>query len=101
MAHAVLGALADGGMGDVLAIQRDLAIGQLFQTGQAVDKLGLAVALNARQADVLTGVHLEGDILDGILLALIVVHGHVLHVQHHGTGLCRFLFHLQLHIRCV
>ena len=35
MAHAVLGALADGGMGDVLAIQRDLAVGQLFQTGQA------------------------------------------------------------------
>ena len=98
MAHAVLGALADGGMGDVLAIQRDLAVGQLFQTGQAVDKLGLAVALNARQADDLTGVHLEGDILDGILLALIIVHGHVLHVQHHGTGLCRLLFHLQLHI---
>jgi len=43
-------------------------------------------------------VHLEGDILDGILLALVVVHGHVLHVQHHGTGLCRLLFHLQLHI---
>ena len=42
MAHAVLGALADGGMGNVLAIQRDLAVGQLFQTGQAVDKLGLA-----------------------------------------------------------
>ena len=98
MAHAVLGALADGGVGDVLAIQRDLAVGQLFQTGQAVDKLGLAVALNARQADDLTGVHLEGDILDGILLALVVVHGHVLHVQHHGTGICRFLFHLQLHI---
>ena len=47
------------GVGDVLAVQRDLAARQLFQAGQAVDELGLAVALDARQADDLAAVDLE------------------------------------------
>ena len=63
MAHAVLGALADGFTGDVLAVQRNGAAGQFFQAGQAVDELGLAVALNARQADDLAAVHLNETFL--------------------------------------
>ena len=86
MAHAVLGTLTDALVGDLLAVQQHLAAVELFQTGQTVDKLGLAVALNARQTDDLTATHLERDVLDGILLVLGVVHGNVLHVQHHLTG---------------
>ena len=48
--HAVLGALADALVGDILAVQRKLAARQLAQAGQAVDELGLAVAsMPARQ----------------------------------------------------
>ena len=98
MAHAVLGALADGFTGDVLAVQRNGAAGQFFQAGQAVDELGLAVALNARQADDLAAVHLERNILDGVFLVLAVVHGHVLHVQHHLAGVGRLFLDLKLDI---
>ena len=98
VAHAVLRALADGGIGDVLAVQRDLAGVELFQTGQAVDELGLAVALDACQTDDLTGMHLEGDVLDGILLVLGVVHSNVLHVQHDLAGGCGLFFDLKLDI---
>ena len=49
MAHAVLGALADGSVGDVLSIQRDRTAGDFFQTGQAVHQLGLTVAPQYRQ----------------------------------------------------
>ena len=53
-------------VGDVLAAEGDLAVRHLFQAGQAVDELGLAVALDAGQADDLAGPHLEGDVLDGV-----------------------------------
>ena len=82
VAHAVLGALADAGVGDVLAVQRDLAARQLLKAGETVDELGLTVALDARQTDDLAAVDLEGDVLDGVLLALVVVDGDALHVQH-------------------
>ena len=82
VAHAVLRALTDALAGDVLAVQRDLAARQFFEAGEAIDELGLAVALDARQTDDLACVDLEGDVLDGVLLALVVVDGDILHVQH-------------------
>ena len=98
MAHAVLGALTDGLVGDVLAVQRDLAAADLFQTGQAVDELGLTVALDTGKTDDLTGVHLKRDIPDCVLLVLGAVHGNVFHIQHHPAGVCGLFVHLQLHI---
>ena len=98
VAHAVLGALTDGLIGDVLTVQHDLAAADLFQTGQAVDKLGLAVALDACKADDLARVHLKRDIPDRVLLVLGIVHGDIFHIQHHPAGVCGLFVHLQLHI---
>ena len=96
--HAVLGALADALVGDILAVQRKLAARQLAQAGQTVDELGLAVALDARQTNDLACVHLEGHVLHHVLLALVVVDGNILHVQHGLAGVRGLLFHLQLHV---
>ena len=96
--HSVLGALADALVGDILAVQRKLAARHLAQAGQAVDELGLAVALDARQTDDLACVHLEGHVLHHVLLALVIVDGNVFHVQHSLAGVCGLLFHLQLHV---
>ena len=41
---------------------------------------------------------MEGDVLDGILLVLGVVHGNILHIQHHLTGGGGLFVHLQLNI---
>ena len=49
MAHARLAVLADGGMGDVVAFQRDLAVRGLFQPGEGINQIGLAVAVDARR----------------------------------------------------
>ena len=38
--YAVLGALTDALVGDLLAVQQHLAAVELFQTGQTIDKLG-------------------------------------------------------------
>ena len=98
MAHAVLGALADALTGDVLAVQQDLAAVDLFEAGQAIDELGLAVALDTGQADDLPGVDLERDVPDGILLVLGALHGDVFHVQYHLARLCGLFIDLKLDI---
>src|SRR5699024_6526608 len=67
MAHAGLGTLPDGGVGDVLAAQADMTAGGLFQTGDAVDQLTLAVALDTGNAEDLPCMDLEGHALDGVI----------------------------------
>ena len=61
VAH-VLAAVADGGMGDVLAAQGDVAAAGFFQAGEAVDELGLAVAVDARDAHDLARAHLKAHV---------------------------------------
>ena len=90
--HAQQAALADGGVGDVVAAEADLAGGQGLQTRQAVDELRLAVAVDAGETDDLAAADLEAHVLDGVVLMHLTGHGHVLHVQHHvAGGGCLFL----------
>ena len=68
--RAVLGDVADAGvealaravLGDVLAVERDLAGVGLDQPEQRLGQLGLAVALDAGDAEDLAGPHLERDV---------------------------------------
>ena len=64
MAHAHDGALADGGVGDVLAEHLHLACAQRFKTRNPVNKLRLTVAVYARNADDFTGTNIEADVFD-------------------------------------
>ena len=68
VAHAVLRALADGHVGNVLAAERDLARRLLFKARQRVDKLRLAVALDTGKTDNLAPAHLKVHVLDGVIL---------------------------------
>ena len=97
MAQPRLAALMHAGMGNVLAAQGNLSGGGLLQTGQAVDQLCLAVAVDAGDAHNLPGPDLEGHVVDGVFLAVLGVNGHALNVQNHVAGLGLVLFHLQLH----
>ena len=100
MAHAGLGALTDGSIRDVPALQPDRAAGRLFesqrlQTGEAVDELRLAVAVDTGDADDLAPAHLQGHVLDGVVLMYLAGHGHVLHIQHHVAGLAGLFLHME------
>ena len=67
VAH-VLAAVADGGMGDILAAEGDRAGGRLIQACQAVDKLRLAVAVDTGDADDLSRANGERNVVHGVAL---------------------------------
>ena len=97
MAHARVAALPDGGVGDIVPTEGDLAAGRLFQPGQGIDQVGLAVAVDARDAHDLARAGGEGNVLHGIALVQAGGHAQMLHSQHGVGGLCRVLLHHQLH----
>ena len=68
VAHAQLGALPDGGMGDVLPAEADGPLLQRLQAGEAVDQLGLSVAVDPGDADDLPPADLEGDVPHRVVL---------------------------------
>ena len=95
VAH-VLQALVDGAVGDVLPAERDAAAGGLVQTGEPVDQLGLAVAVDARDADDLPRAHVERDVVHGVLFVQVRGDAQVLHAEHHVRGLRVVLIHHEL-----
>ena len=97
VAHAHGAALADGRMSDILSAQGNTAGHQRFQPGEAVDQLRLAVAVNPGNADDLAPPHLEGHVLHSVVLMDLGGHGHVLHIQHHISGMGGLLFHMEVH----
>ena len=98
VAHAHETALADGGVGDVLALERDPAARGGLQPGQGVDELGLAVAVDARDADDLARADLEGDVLDGAVLMDLGGDRQVLDGQNLAAGVQWALFHVEIDI---
>ena len=70
MAHAVGIAVADRGVGNISAAERNFAFLERLKPGDTVDKLRLAVAVDAGNADDLACVHLEGHVLDGVVMML-------------------------------
>ena len=94
VADAGLVALMDAAFGDILAAQGNPALAGLFQTGQAVDQLGLSVAVDTGDADNLTGTNLEGYLLHRVVFMQPGGDGQALHIQNHLTGVGRPLFHL-------
>lgn len=69
VADALLAALAGGQRGDVLVEEADGAGVGVAQADERVDQLGLAVALDAGDAEDLTGVDGEGDVVEQGLAA--------------------------------
>ena len=74
-------------MADVVPFQLQAAAGDPFQAGQAIHKLGLAVALNAGNAHDLARPHFQRNALYGIVFMHFAGHHHVLHLQHGLAGL--------------
>ena len=93
VAHTAGEPLANGQMGDIGAVHHDFAALEGLQTGQAVDQLRLAVAVDTGDTDDFAPADLEGHIVDGVVLVVLGGHGHVLHIQHHVAQLHRGLFH--------
>ena len=81
VAHAQLGALTNGGACDILPFQGDGTGGGFFKTGQTINQLGLAVPLDAGNADDLPGAHLKIHALDGVVLVCLAGHHKTLDVQ--------------------
>ena len=95
-AHGV--AVTDAGMGNILAAQVDLTAYQRLQTGQTVDELRLAVAVDTGETDDLAPAHLQGHVLDGVVLVDLASYGHVLYIQHHVAGLTGLFVHMEADI---
>ena len=70
----------------------------LFKAGQAIDELGLAVALDARQADDLARAHREADAAHGVFLVHAAGHRQTADLQHRFAGLGRGFFDGKLHV---
>ena len=98
VAHAQDGPLPDGGVGDVLAAEGDLAGLQGLQPRQAVDQLRLAVAVDAGDADDLSGPDREGHVLHCVVAVGPGGHRHALHLEDGLLGLGRLLMDRELHI---
>ena len=98
VAHAQLGALPDGGMGDVLPAEADGPLLQRLQAGEAVDKFRLAVAVDAGDADDLSPADLHGHVVHRVVLVALGGHRHALDVQHHVAGLRGLLLHHEVHV---
>ena len=98
VAHAKQRALADGGIGNVLAAEVNAAAFQGLQTGNAVDQLGLAVAVDTGNTNDFACPNLEGNIVDRVFLAEPGGHGHVLHIQNHLGRLGSVFLHRKFHI---
>ena len=80
VAH-VLAAVADGGVRDVLAAEGDRAGGRLIKARQAVDELGLSVAVDTGDADDLARADREGNIIHGVALLHVGVDAEVVDLQ--------------------
>ena len=98
VAHAQQRPLADGGVGDVLPAEGDLAGHQGLQSRQAVDQLRLAVAVDAGDTDDLSRPDRKGDILDGVVVVELGGHRHALHHQNGILGLGRLLVDHEFHV---
>ena len=96
MADAILAALADGGVGDVVPHQGDLAARQRLQARQAVNQLGLAVAVDAGDAHDFALAHIKGYAAHGVVLVQLGGDRHVFHLQDHLAGRFGLLFHMEI-----
>lgn len=105
--HAVLAALARGRTGDVRAVERERALVEGAHAHDGVDEFGLAVALDARDAEHFALVDGEGDAVEHGAHHTVGVGGRqpqVLHGQHRrvrygrlpGLGRGEFAAHHQL-----
>ena len=98
MGHAHGIPAADAGVGDILAAQADLTAYQRLKAGKTIDELRLSVAVDTGDADDLAPAHLQGHVLDGVVLMYLAGHGHVLHVQHHLAGLAGLFLHMEIDV---
>ena len=86
----------DRGTGDILAAQRYPAGDRRLQPGKAVNEFGLAVAVDARNADDLAPAYLQADVLYGVILVDLAGDGHLIHLQHHLARLCGLFGHVEV-----
>ena len=98
MAHAGLGALTDGCIRDVPALQPDRAAGRLFESRDAVDQLALAVAVNTGDADDLARADIEADAAHGVILVYLAGHYEVFHLKNRLARLAGLFLNGELHI---
>ena len=98
MAHTRLAALADGGVGDVLAFQLDGTGGGLFQAGNAVDQFALAVAVDTGDADDLARADIEADAAHGVVLVYLAGYNKVFHFQNRLARLAGLFLNGKLHV---
>ena len=87
VAHAHLGAVADGSFRDVLSVEQNFTAGYFFQSREALNELGLAVSIDTCDADNLAVFYIEGSIVDGVVSVRLARYGHVLYFQ---IGVDRF-----------
>ena len=95
MAHAHETALPDGRVGNILALKRDFAAHGRLQTGQGVDKLRLAVAVDTGDADDLARADTERHVFDGVVLMDLGGDRQVLDGQDLAARLERAFFHVE------
>ena len=90
--------LTDGHMGDVLAAKGNFAGNHRLQARETVHQLRLAIAIDTGDAHDLALAHLKAHIPHGVLFMQLAGHGQMLHIQHHVSGICRTLHHMEIHI---
>ena len=74
-------------MRNIVAAELDVSGLHRLKSGDAVDELGLAVAVNTGDADDLARVHVERHALDGVVVVHLGGDGHLLDAEHNVAGL--------------
>ena len=98
VAHAGNAALADGVLGDIPAAERKLAGLDRFKAGDAVNELGLAVAVDAGDADDLARAHRKAHVLYSVVFMYAGSNRQIFHVQHHIAEMLLALFHMEIDV---
>ena len=81
-------ALFGGQVGDILAVEEDLALGNLFETGETAQQGRFAAARGAEQGDELAVLHAQIDALEDMGGAEVLVDIFKLNIRHHSLLLC-------------
>ena len=97
MTHTKPGTLADTRVRNIRALKRNLTCRDAIQASQGMNKLRLAVALDARKANNLATANLEGNVLYSIVLVDLGGNSDALDIQDDLCGFRVRLFDLHLY----
>ena len=93
MAHARLGTIPNGSMGDILTAEGNGSACDILKASQSLDKLTLSITINTGDTDDLATAYIERNVLYRIIGMGLTRNRHMLNFQNSLTWCGRFLIY--------